>query len=109
MPGETIGVLRPTVTAGRFDDDTTTFPSTPTHLIHDVAVAPGSSTEDHDGRSAVVTGLTLYMPAGSDVRPTDQLLIRGLVYEADGDLADWRNPFVAGHGGLVQVVKRVAG
>ena len=109
MTGETVGVVRPTTTEGSFGDDALTYGTTPTHEVAGVMVEPRSSGEDNAGRQAVIVGLTLYLPTGSDVLPTDHLLVRGELYEAEGPPADWRNPFVPGHGGLVQAVKRVAG
>lgn len=110
MSGETIGVLRPTTTDLGHGDTATTYPdpSAPTHTISGVAVEPRPSSENHDGRSAVIVGLTLYLPTGADVRPDDHLVVRGVVYEAEGEMGDWRNPFVD-HGGIVQAVKRVRG
>ena len=109
MLGETVDVYRPTVAGGNYGDDTITFPSTPSHSVDGVAVAPGSTSEVLVGRSAVLVGMTLYMPPGADVEATDRLGVRGLMYEADGDLGTWVNPHNGIEAGRELAVSRVDG
>jgi hypothetical protein len=56
-------------------------------------VAPGNSTELHDGQNSVDSDVDLYRlgAPGSDViRPADQVRVRGLLYEVVGEPAVWR-------------------
>jgi hypothetical protein len=54
------------------------------------AVSAKSSVEaDELGRRAVVTGKTVFAPAGTVVGPHDRVTRDGLVYEVLGEPADW--------------------
>ena len=67
-------------------------------------VAPGGSSEvlDQVGRTPVATRMTLYFRnSWPDIVATDRLRVRGVVYEVDGDPADWRPAVPGGPGGLV--------
>lgn len=66
-----------------------------------------SSDESSPGRAAVVTGLALYAPAGTDLAARDRVRFDGETYTLDGDIASW--PTVAGVGGIVVNLRRVAG
>lgn len=72
--------------------------------------APGGTSEPVEvGREATVSAPTLYF---RDARPdfvrTDRVRVRGVVYELDGDPADWRNG--DSHvGGLVVTLRRAGG
>lgn len=73
------------------------------------AVAPRTSSEDVQARDQVIEGLTVWMPAGTDVRPTDRVRRAGVLYEIDGDAGRWSSPFT-GFTGPVQVsLSRVTG
>lgn len=109
MTGETITVVRPATTTDRYGNAISDWTSATRTDIDGCAVAPRSSSEDNIGRQAVIVGLTVYAPAGADIRPTDRLEVRGDDYEVDGDVGDWRNPFTGSRPGLEVPVKRVAG
>lgn len=68
------------------------IPSTTTRLdIKRCLVVPNQSVEPTDrGRSGVVTGWTVYAPTGTDARFTDQVEVRGVLCEVDGEVGDWR-------------------
>jgi hypothetical protein len=69
----------------------------------------GSATTVEQGRSPVVTRPTLYFPdTRPDIIATDQIRVRGRVWEVDGDPADWRG-WVDDFGGLVVPLKAVNG
>jgi hypothetical protein len=69
-----------------------------------------SSTEVLDrGRQGVIEGLTVYMPYGTDVRPSDQLRLDGRLYEVEGDPGDWWNPKSGRLAGLEVAVRRAEG
>jgi len=86
-------------------------PGEPTRLdIDGCAVAPRGQGENRtEGRQAVTSGWTVYAPTGADVLATDQVEVRGVVYEVDGEPADWRSPFSGRRPGLVFDVVRVEG
>lgn len=110
MQGETVTRLRVTSTTDAWNNVVPGDWSTAARLdIPHCAVAPHASTEDNVGRTAVITGLDVYMPTGTDLLPTDRLEVRGGVYEVVGDVADWRNPFTGARPGMVAVVQRVEG
>jgi len=71
----------------------------------------GPSSEDiHDrGRQGVIVGLTLYMPAGTDLRHTDQVELEGLLYDVEGDPGEWRNPLSGREAGLEVALRRAEG
>lgn len=107
MSGETVVRLRAAAATDAYGDET---PGTDVSKnFTGVAVAPRYSTEGNDNRSAVVVGLTLYFPPGSDVLSTDRWRVRGAVYSTVGDPASWINPFTSVNCGLEVAVKRVTG
>lgn len=67
------------------------------------AVAPRVSSEDMQSRDQVSAGLIVWLPGGTVILATDQLRIRGAIYEVDGDPMDWRSPFT-GRAAPVQVM-----
>jgi hypothetical protein len=55
-------------------------------------VAPGSSTELHEGQNSVDSDVDLYRlgaPGGEVIRPADQIRVRGVLYEVVGNPAVW--------------------
>lgn len=107
MTGESVVRLRAAASTDTYGDEARGAETSKTFT--GVAVAPRYSTEANDNRSAVIVGLTLYFPAGSDVLSTDRWRVRGAVYETDGDAASWVNPFTSVNHGLEVAVKRVTG
>jgi hypothetical protein len=69
------------------------------------SVQPGSSTEQTDRGELVVTTLTVYLPAGTDILATDRVSVGGTVYEVDGDPARWVDQ--AGTESHVQAILRL--
>lgn len=82
----------------------------PVDLTH-CGFDPGSSIEPRDGTSQrVITSPTLYPPKGSPLGPRDKITARGLVYEIEGEPADWRHPMTGWDPGLLVVIlRRVTG
>lgn len=109
MTGETITVLRPGSTTDRYDNVVADWTAPTRTDITGCAVAPRSTSEENIGRQAVIIGLTVYTPAGADIRPSDRVEVRGDVHEVDGEIGDWRNPFTGTRPGLEVQLKRVAG
>jgi hypothetical protein len=60
-----------------------------------------------DADQIVLTdGLTLYLPAGTDVQDDDKFVVRGKVYEIDGEAFDWKNGLGAWNPGVVVNLQR---
>lgn len=71
---------------------------------------PGGSTEPSEvGRESVVTKPTVYAPFGADVLAGDRVVVRGRVWQINGDPAEWRNPFTGWEPGLVLNLMAVDG
>jgi len=93
LDGETVTVRRGTQTAtGRRNDTTTDWTDPAEHDEPGCLIAPGASAENHDGRDGVTVDLVIYMPAGADVLAADRLLVRGDLYDVDGEPAVWTSP-----------------
>lgn len=89
-PLETVFVIRPSVADGdRYNDNPLVYGTTPTHSITGCLFDPGGSSEVRDGRTAVTTTPTLYLPPGADLAATDQVVVRGDLFEVAGKPAVW--------------------
>ena len=110
MIGETVTILTRTETGtDRYGKPVYDWPE-PGAQVHGCAVAPRSSIEPAEiARTPVYEGLAVYMPPGVSVTPYDRLVIRGTVYEVDGDPGDWRSPYGAVARGIVVNAKRWEG
>lgn len=110
MIGETVTILARTQTgADRYGKPIYEWPE-PGTQVHGCAIAPRSSEEpDQIARASVYEGLSIYMPPGVSVGPHDRIVVRGIVYEVDGDPGDWRSPYSAFPRGVVVNVKRWEG
>ena len=74
------------------------------------AVSPRMSEEPAQvGREQVITGLTVYLPPGTEIEPYDRLRVRGRVYEVVGEPGEWRNPYSGRSVGVQVAIKRVEG
>lgn len=58
-----------------------------------------SSTPAQD---TVVFGLTVLMPAGTDVRASDQVEVAGVLYDVNGEPSKWKSPST-GHRSCTEV------
>lgn len=106
---ETVTVQRAGVTQDGYGADVPDW-TTPTETeIQARGVEPVSSSEDNDGRQAVITGFRVYLPSGSDVAPGDRVVLREQTYEVDGMPADWRSPWGGAPGGMVVALKAATG
>lgn len=84
LPRETVTVLRPGGTTP-FGDP---LPGS-SHSVDGCLFAPRSSNESSDFANTVITGAQLFGPAGADIKATDQIQVRGVVYDVEGDVGDW--------------------
>lgn len=107
MIGETVTILRRTA-SGRDSHGNTTW-TTVEIPIEGCAVWPTGSTEQTQGQDQTSERLTVWFPYGTDVRSTDQMRVRGLVYEVTGLPSSWSSPFTATRAGVEVRVERVRG
>jgi hypothetical protein len=73
-------------------------------------IAPSSSEDiTGQGRHGVTDRWTLYAPWETDLIHTDRVEVDGVLYELDGDVARWTQPWSGWRPGVVATLKRVAG
>jgi hypothetical protein len=78
-------------------------------VVENCVIAPRSSSEvDEPGRTAVIVGLTVYLPAGATVTAHDRLLVRDDTYEVDGEPGRWRSPATGRTAGIEVALRRVS-
>lgn len=109
--GETVTRLRVTSTTDAWNDTVDDWSTATEQPIDGVGVVPASSTEDLIGRTATITGTTLFIPTANvlDVLPTDRFRVRGVVHKVDGEVADWVSPWDGVRKGYVIPLKKVEG
>jgi len=109
MTGETVVRIR--AISGGIDPYGDSIPSTTTRTdVPNTAVAPRSSTEPTErGQAGVTVGLTIAPPPGSDIRFTDQVEVRGVVYDVEGDSIEIFSPFTGWAPGAEIALKRAVG
>lgn len=54
----------------------------------------------------ITDGLTIYLPAGTDVQDDDTFTIRGKVYEIDGEAFEWKEGLGSWNPGVVVNLQR---
>lgn len=111
--GETVTQVR-RVLSGELDSDGNDVYSDAPAVLENVGVAPrdangSGGNEQTQGRDTVIIGLTLFLPAGTVVSATDRFMVRGNVYEVEGQPEDLHSPFTGWNPGLPVAVKRVTG
>lgn len=112
LPGETIQILTAQQTTDPYSgvkvDD---WSKTPTSKdLENVLCEPRPVGEPvQDARNAVTSGWTLYCQIIPNPLPTPQqrVKVRGVVYEIDGEPADWR--LGSWHPGVVIQAKKIEG
>lgn len=106
--GETVTVVRsgePTE-----DDYGNSVPGPSTEFdVLGCAVAPRSSSEDLQARDQVIVGLNVWLPSGVVVYATDQMRVRGALYEIDGEPGTFSTPFTGSTGPVQVSLTRVSG
>lgn len=105
--GETVTRQRATQVSDPYSGETGPSWSNPSEVdIEGCAFDPGGSSEALDlARNVITTQPTVYAPVGADITAADRLVVRGVTYEVDGDVAVWRNPFTGWEPGLVVPLK----
>lgn len=75
-----------------------------------ISVAPGPSFESAEaGRTRLDIDFTLYGPSGWDIKPVDEVTVRGHRCTVEGLAGDWSSPYTGRQPGSVVEVRRVAG
>ena len=108
--GQTITRLRWSYAPDGYGDMQRVEPPTPT-AIPNCAVAPRSSSDvTEPARQGVIVGLSVYIvDVTTDIdRVTDQIEFDGEVYDIDGDIGFWRNPFTP-QSGIEFALRRAIG
>jgi hypothetical protein len=99
--GEPVEVIRRVETGTDAYGQTTYDWPEPGETVQALAVAPRTSQEPAEiGRNAVITGITVYLPTGTLIGPYDRLRARSELYDVDGEVGDWRDPFSTERPGL---------
>lgn len=93
--GETITVVRPGSVVGTDGYGNDVRGADVETDVAGCVVAPRASTENVEARDQIVEGLTVWLPAGTDVRATDKIRRGGVLYEIDGAPGAWRSPFTS--------------
>lgn len=107
--GETVTILR--AVPGGTDAYGDPIPGTQTRIdVPGTAVAPRLSTEPSErGRQGVIVGLTIYPPADSGFLFSDQVEVKGELFDIEGEPGEWENPFTGDSPGAEIALKRAAG
>lgn len=115
--GDTVTILTAVAVLDPYSGEPTRLDWTaPTGVqVVGVGIAPRSSTEpNQDARTAVIVGLTVYLPAGTVVSASDRVRIdtgyyAGRTFMVDGEPGAWRSPFTGWAPGLEVALKAVTG
>lgn len=109
--GETVTVVTAGTKADPYSGETAPDWDVATFAdVAGVAVEPRPSQEPvQDARNAVVSGFTLYFPAGAAIAADNRVIVRGGTYEVLGEPAVWKSPFTGWEPGIVVQVERTEG
>lgn len=81
-----------------------------TETLTSGAFAPEGSTELVQGQATVISNPTFYLSDGAPIPDADdQLRVRGVVYNIDGQPAQYQNPYTGSAPGAVLRLNRVTG
>nr|WP_307818806.1 hypothetical protein [Streptomyces sabulosicollis] len=112
--GETVTIVRPGASIG-YDEYGAEIPGPAEEIsVPGCGVAPrdgnaAGGNEQTQARDTVIIGLTLYAPAGTDLRPTDQVRVAGVLYDVEGQAGTFKSPFTGSGGPVVAALERVTG
>jgi len=108
--GETVTILERVQTGvDRYGKPVYEWPE-PGVEVAGCAVAPRMSEEPAEvNRNRVITGLTVYLPPGTQITPHDRLVVRGVTYEVVGEPGDWRSPYSGVARGIEVAIQRIEG
>jgi hypothetical protein len=107
---ETVTRLRPGTTTNRVGATIDDWSDPDEEDIADCSVAPRDADEDNaTGRQTVIAGFNIYAPPGTEILPTDRLLVRGQVHEVHGEPGVWTSPWTDVTSGVEIRTRRVTG
>lgn len=87
-----------------------TYTWAPSASVSALGVAPRQGEEDNaGGREAVIVGLTVYLPAGTQIAAVDRMVVRGETYQVVGEPGVWTNPYTGITRGVQVALERVEG
>lgn len=110
LEGETIVIRRGTAAAsGRRNDGGTDWTDPVDTEVAGCLIAPRSTSENLDGRTGVIVGVTVYLPAWADITSADRLVIRGELYDVNGEPGVWTSPGHPECDGIEVAAKRSEG
>lgn len=107
--GETVTIVRPGPVTGRDAYGNDVRGADEEIQSKGWAVAPAGSTEDTQARDQSTSVLTAWPPGGTDVRYTDRILRRGVLYEIRGEPGEWQSPFTGTTSPMQVSLVRVTG
>ena len=94
MDVETVVVLTAGTTTDPYSGESSESWTSPTERAVTTLAPPEprpSSEPVQDARNAVVSGWTLYLPAGDPISAANRVRVRGVEYPVQGQPADWLN------------------
>lgn len=110
MIGETVSIVHETPGGTDAYGDPIASTTTTTTAVPGCAFAPRASTEPTErGRQGVIIGGTIYLPAGTTIAHEDQVIVRGVTYDVEGEPGEWVSPFTGWAPGVEVAVKRAEG
>lgn len=108
--GEIIHVIKPQPVIDEYSQEMTGWSfedSQPVQHEHRFAVEPNTKAEAPvPGRNPIYSGLTLRGPINPGIEPHDRVVVNGEVYEVDGEVANFKNPFTGWEAGSVVNLRR---
>ena len=106
----TITRIRPGAPTGDYDEQGNPVPGSPSStLIEVVAFAPAVSDETAEAFGAqVIDAGTIYGPVGLDLRPGDTVVVRGDLFQVEGNVRDWFSPYNSSVDGVEVLVRRAS-
>lgn len=78
--------------------------------VEGVAIAPSSTVEPvNDSRSEVITQMSIYFGPDEDIKPADRIRARSGVWDVQGEIQAYPNPFTGWNPGSELAIKKVVG
>lgn len=109
---ETVVILTPATVTDRYQNVTYDWSNPTRRTVSRVVVAPRRAADTEateQGRQGVILGLTLYLPARTEITAHDRVEVRGDIYEAVGEEGIWRSPHTEWDPGIEVALRRVEG
>lgn len=90
---DTVTRLRGTASMDEYGNSSLDFGTPGRSDITGCSVQPVSGSEFNEGRDAIVTRWTLFLPLSGDLTGYDRIEWRGVSYLVDGSVGEWDDPF----------------